>query len=676
MITPNFPHILHGGDYNPEQWADVPGIWEEDRRLMKLARLNCATVGVFSWASLEPEEGVFTFEWLDEVIAGLWKEGIRFILATPSGGKPNWLGLKYEEVRKCYPDGRREPQQMRHNQCWTSPVYREKVRIINTRLAERYGKHPGLLMWHISNELNGWCHCPLCFAEFHGWLRRRYGTVEKMNAAWWSKFWSHTYTSFEQVTVIDETVHGLELAWKRFTTDQIVSFVQNEAGPLRRFSPGVPITTNCMGTYEVFDQWRLAPVLDVVSWDAYPNWHSAANDVSVAANTAFVHDLYRTFKGGKPFVLMESTPSQLNWMKVSPLKRPGVHRLASLQAIAHGADAVCYFQFRKSRGSCEKFHGAVVDHVGHKNTRVFREVSQLGADLAKLECVAGATASADVAVLFDWDNQWALSQARLMRNDNKRYLETVLAHYEPFWKSGVGVDVIDSAQPFEKYKLLIAPMLYMLRPGVAGRIVEFVRSGGTFVATYLSGLVDEEDLCFLGGFPGPLRELLGIWVEETDALPEARRQTVLPIPANPLRLPDVSVASDYCDIVHLETAEALATYGEDFYAGSPAVTLNRFGKGHAYYVGSRNDPAFQDAMLGTIIKQLQLRRALTSELPPGVTAQVRTKDGESFVFLLNFNPEKQVVTLDPGGFRDMLTNTDVAGSLVLPPYGATVLKKS
>jgi beta-galactosidase len=677
MITPKFPRILHGGDYNPEQWAEVPGIWEEDRRLMKLAHLNCATIGVFSWASLEPEEGVFTFDWLDEVIDGLWKNGIRFILATPSGGKPNWLGLKYEDVRKRDPQGLREPQHSRHNHCWTSLIYREKVRIINTQLAERYGKHPGLLMWHISNELSGRCYCSLCFAAFHDWLRQRYGTVEKMNAAWWAKFWSHTYTSFEQVTFIDETVHGLDLAWKRFTTDQIVSFVKDEAEPLRRLSPNVPITTNCMGTYPGFDQWKLAEVLDVVSWDSYPNWHAASEgDIALAANTAFTHDLYRSFQGGKPFVLMECTPSQVNWTSVSPLKRPGMHRLASLQAVAHGADAVCYFQFRKSRGSTEKYHGAVVDHAGHENTRVFREVAQLGADLKKLDAIVGATASAEVAVLFDWDNQWAIPQGRMMRNIDKDYVETLVAHYQPFWQRGVGVDVIESVQDFGKYKLIVAPMLHMLRPGVAERIAEFVSAGGVFVATYLSGWVNEEDLCFLGGFPGPLREVLGIWVEETDALPDSRRQTVLPVPANPMRLPSISEARHFCDIMHLEGAEALATYGEEFYAGSPAVTVNRFGQGRAYYVSSRNDAAFHEAMASSLIEDLKLRRAVSSGLPAGVSAQVRIKDGDEFLFLLNFTPTPQTIPLGPGKVHNVLEAADVENQVTLPSYGAAVLKKS
>jgi len=226
-INPTFPHLLHGGDYNPEQWLEVPGILEEDLRLMKLAHINEATIGVFSWASLEPEEGKFTFDWLDRVMDSLAKNGQRVVLATPSGGKPNWMALKYESIRRCDERGQRDPQGGRHNHCMTSPVYREKVTIINTKLAERYKGHPALLMWHISNEYGGYCYCPLCFQAFHAWLEKRYETPEKMTLKFWAKFWSHTYTSFDQVTLIDPSVHGLGLAWRRFMTDQVISFIQN-----------------------------------------------------------------------------------------------------------------------------------------------------------------------------------------------------------------------------------------------------------------------------------------------------------------------------------------------------------------------------------------------------------------------------------------------------------------
>ena len=679
-VNPSFPHLLHGGDYNPEQWIDYPGIWAEDMRLMKLAHINAVSVGIFSWATLEPEEGKFNFGWLDRVMDNMAANGQRVVLATPSGGKPHWMALKYEEVRRCDPQGLREPQRLRANHCLTSPVYREKVSIINTRLAERYKDHPALHLWHLSNEYGGYCYCPLCIRAFQAWLEERYGNVKKMNAAYWSTFWSHAYTSFDQVSCIDDSIHALELDWKRFMTDQAASFILNEAAPLRRLTPHIPITSNFMGTVPAYDYWKLAKVLDVVCWDSYPRWHGGdahpahnpgPEDWQVAMETAFIHDIYRPLKGGKPWLLMESTPSIVNWQRVSRPKRPGMHRLASLQAVAHGSDSVMYFQFRQARGTCEKFHSSVVSHAGHEHTRIFRDVAQVGEDLEKLDAIVGTTTPAEAAVIYDWENNWAIDQAQGPRNAGKAYFDTCLSHYQPFWKRGVPVDVIDSVQDFSKYKILVAPMLCMLRPGVAERIERFVQDGGVFVATYLTGLVDENDLCFLGGFPGPLRKVLGIWMEENDVLGDDQTQEILAVPGALPGLPESSTARHYCDVIHTEGAQVLATYGKDFYAGSAAATRNIFGKGQAYYIASRNDEAFTDAFLSALIAQAGLRRALDTDLPEGVSAQSRTDGVDEYLFLMNFKREPQRVVLDTT-CHEMLRGESITGTVELPPYGVIV----
>jgi beta-galactosidase len=380
-----FGHLLHGGDYNPEQWMDTPEIWDEDMRLLNMANCNTVSLGIFAWVSLEPQEDVYTFDWMDEIFERLSRNGQGIILATPSGGKPNWMALKYPEIRRTQPSGQKEHQAGRHNHCATSPVYRAKVREINSLLAQRYGNHPSLLMWHVSNEYGGYCHCELCLAAFRKWLQNRYGTLDKLNAAWWTRFWSHTYSDWEEIIYIDGAVHGLQLDWRRFMTAQCLSFLENEIAPLKEFAPHVPTTTNMMGTYPDNNYWELAKALDVVSWDVYPDWHHSATEIDVAHSTAWNHDLYRSMKGGQPFLLMETTPSQTNWQAVPTPKRPGMHRLMCLQAIAHGSESALYFQFRKSRGSAEKFHGAVVGHDGTSDTRVFREVTKVGHDFAKLD---------------------------------------------------------------------------------------------------------------------------------------------------------------------------------------------------------------------------------------------------------------------------------------------------
>ena len=376
-----FNHIIHGGDYNPDQWIDTPEIWDEDMRLMNLAHVNSATVGIFSWAMLEPEEGVYNFEFLDKILDKLHQNGKEVILATPSGARPVWLSQKYPEVLRVEETGVRNEYGVRHNHCLTSPVYREKVRNINRLLAQRYKNHPAVKMWHISNEYCGECHCDLCQEAFRNWLKVEYhNSLDELNFKWWNGFWSHQVTDWSQINSPkfrgENHVSAMKLAWRRFVSDSHISFFENEIAPLREITPDIPITTNFMKLYDGIDYQAFAKKLDLVSWDNYPAWDKG-NNLQEACDTAFVHDAFRSMGGGKPFFMMESTPSLVNWHNVNKLPRPGRQELSSIQAVAHGADSVQYFQWRKSRGGHEKYHGAVVDHCGHENTRVFKEVSHL-----------------------------------------------------------------------------------------------------------------------------------------------------------------------------------------------------------------------------------------------------------------------------------------------------------
>jgi len=642
-IISGLPQLIHGADYNPDQWLDRPDVIEADFQLAREAKLNSFSIGIFAWAALEPEEGRFEFGWLDQIMDRMAANGMKAVLATPSGAKPNWMAAKYPEIRRVQALGQREPQGGRHNHCYTSPVYREKVTRINTKLAERYREHPALGLWHLSNEYGGECHCDLCKHAFRLWLNRKYGTLDQLNRAWWATFWSHKYTAWEQIDWIDSSVHGLVLDWKRFVTDQTADFMGCESAPLRRLTPQVPVTTNLMGTFPGLDYRRLAPHLDVISWDAYPAYHARNNMAEVAAHFSFLHDLNRGLKGGRPFLLMESCPSATVGMRVNKLLRPGIHRLKSLQAVAHGADSVQYFQFRKSRGSVEKFHGAVVDHVGHADTRVFREVAEVGALLEQLTGVVGCATPAEVALLYDWDCRWILQEAA--GPVKPLYEETVLAHYRAFWRQGVPVDVRGSTDDLSHYKLIVAPMLYLLKPGVSERLTEFVRDGGTLVGTFLTGIADENDLVFEGGWPGPLRPVFGVWAEEIDYLYEDESNRLVPGDYRVTRV---------CDLIYAEGAEVVATYGDDFYAGRPGVTRNRFGSGHAWYLAANTEQRFLNDFYQERVWELGLRPAIAAELPEGVTAQVRTDGKTEFIFLLNFTGTRQQVAgyeLEPFGVQ-------------------------
>jgi len=679
-INEKCPHFLHGGDYNPDQWMNVPGIWEEDMRLMKLANCNAMSVGIFAWAVLEPEEGRFEFGWLDRIMDMIAENGGYVVLATPSGARPAWLAQKYPEVLRVQANRQRILFGGRQNHCFTSPVYREKCSIINRKLAERYKDHPALLVWHVSNEYSGECHCELCQKAFREWLKRKYDNdLDKLNEQWWTSFWSHTYTDWEQIQSPaphgESRVHGHNLDWKRFVTDQTVDFIKNEIAPLKEITPNIPVTTNLMGTYPGLDYWKIAPVLDVISWDIYPTWHSPQNDAELACRIGFLHDLNRSFKGGKPFMLMESTPSITNWHPVAKLKRPGMHLLASMQAVAHGSDTVQYFQWRKSRGSNEKFHGAVVDHCGHENTRVFRDVAEVGSVLKKLDPVIGTTVNAEVAVIYDWENNWAIEDAEGPRKDKKNYQQTCLDQYKVFWKQGVPVDIINMDCDFSKYKLLIAPMLYMVKPGTAERIEKFVEAGGTFVTTYWSGIVNENDLCFLGGFPGPLRKVTGIWSEEIDALYDNDVNYVVFNKDNEMGISGEYKAGILCDLIHAETARVLAVYKDDFYAGRPAVTVNTYGKGEAYYIASRNEDKFALDFYTKLIEKLELRRVLKIEIPYGISVQSRTDGENEYIFIMNFNNTETEIDIGNMELWDMLDNVKVTGKIVLKGYGVKILKR-
>jgi len=675
------PKVLHGADYFPEQWLHKPETLDEDIRLMKLAKCNVMSIGMFAWSKLEPEEGVFTFEWLDRVLDKFSENGIYTFLATPSGARPAWMSEKYPEVLRVGANRVRNLHGSRHNHCYTSPKYREKIAIINGKLAEKYANHSAVIGWHVSNEYGGDCHCNHCQDAFRTWLKAKYQTLDALNDAWWSTFWSHTFTSWSQIESPaphgESAVHAMNLDWNRFVTDQTIDFYKHEIKPLKEANPNIPAFTNFMEVSEFsgLDYAKFAKELDFVSWDSYPTWHEHEDDSGLAAWIGFNHDYFRSLKDGQPFLLMESTPSLTNWQPVSKLKRPGMHELSSLQAVAHGSDSVQYFQWRKSRGSSEKFHGAVVDHVGHEHTRVFKEVAQLGATLDQMDQVVGTRVDAEVAIIFDTQNRWAINDSQGPRNMGVGYEKTVGQHYKAFWDQGVAVDVIDMDKDLSKYKLVVAPMLYMVRAGVGEKIEQFVKAGGTFVATYWSGIVDENDLVYSGGFPGPLRNVLGIWSEEIDALHDGQTNSIKMLEGNKLGISGEYEAYELCDIVHLEGAEALAYYQDDFYANSPALTMNQVGAGKAFYITSRNVDQFHADFFKKLVDESGVKRVIYGQLPEGVTAQSRTNGEYDYVFISNYSKEVKEVELSDAEYTDLVNQADVSKVIELEPFGFRLLKR-
>lgn len=660
-------YIIHGGDYNPDQWINTPEIWDEDMRLMKEAGINSATVGIFSWSLIEPEEGVYDFSFLDTILDKMHQNGMKAILATPSGARPPWLSQKYPEVLRVEETGIRNEFGVRHNHCLTSPVYREKVRNINQLLAERYKDHPALFMWHISNEYSGECHCDLCQQAFREWLKKEYDNdLNKLNFKWWNGFWSHRFTSWEQISSPkfrgENHVSALKLCWNRFVSDSHISFFENEIAPLRELTPDIPITTNMMGTYNGIDYQKLAKKLDLVSYDSYPPF-DAEDSLEIARKWSFYYDIYRSMGGGEPFFLMESSPSLVNWRDVNKLLKPGRHAQSSLLAVSHGADSVQYFQWRKSRGGHEKFHGAVVDHVGTNKTRIFREVAKLGEQLKKLGEVTGEKCESSVAVICDWENAWATTHFHGYNNLRRDYFSECEKWHRPFTKRGISCDVISETDDYGKYKLIIAPFMYMLRDGVKEKIQKFVADGGTFVATYLFAVADRDDMVFFGGLPcEELKEVFGIWAEESDGIPEGREGSAV-------YNGKTYKTQHICDVIHSEGADILGTYTSDFYKGSPAVTKNAYKNGYAYYAAFRNDEDFTDDFCNDLIKETGILPDTAFIPPEGVIIRKRG----DLIFIINFSDSEKSVKLDKIYF-DVLNEKEVSDTLTLPECGYYIIK--
>jgi beta-galactosidase len=667
-MSPSSSKIPYGGDYNPEQWPQE--VWDEDHRLFTRAGIDTLTIGVFSWSLTQPAEGIYDFTVLDRILDRAAAEGRQVCLATGTAALPPWLAHTYPEVNRTDFEGRRHRYGQRHNFCPSSPAYRRLATEMAAQLAERYADHPALLAWHINNEYGGVCYCELCADAFRDWLRDRYGTLDALNDAWWTTFWSHRYTDFAEIeppSALTEhwrgpdhtAFQGITLDYFRFTTDALLGCFLAEKEVIRAHDPVTPVTTNFMGMFRPLDYHRWAPHLDFASWDSYPPLDAPPTWPALA------HDLMRGLKDGAPFWLMEQTPSTTACRDVNPLRRPGELRLATFQAIAHGADAALYFQMRASRGACEKYHGAVIGHAGRDDTRVFREVAELGAELKLLgNASLGARTPARTALLFDWDSWWALEisdgPSRLVK-----YQDVVHAYYRAAREAGADVDVVPHTADLTPYDVVLAPALHMVKGDLAARLEAVAAHGGTVLATFLSGRVDEHDRAFLTDVPGPLAPLMGIRIDEWDAREPEFAQPV----------PELAAEGRLVfEIVRLRGAETVATYGSDFYAGTPAVTRNTYGQGEGWYVATALDQPGVDQVVRRVLSRHDLVGPYADH--DGLETATRVApDGTRLLFLLN-HTDRTTELKSHATAIDLLTGERAgAGSpFALDPRGVAVFR--
>lgn len=661
--------ILYGGDYNPEQWPEET--WEEDMRLLKKAGVNIVTLNVFSWAAVQPDEETYDFGRLDRIMDLAEKNGLLVCMATGTGAHPAWMAHRYPEILRTDFGGRKRKFGGRHNSCPNSPVYRFYAGKLAGKLAERYKDRNSIVSWHISNEFGGECYCENCERAFRGWLKERYRSLEALNRAWYTSFWGHTFYDWEEIVLPDTRsehmdekrtmFQGITLDYKRFLSDSLLSAYRLEYEAVRAVIPDAQITTNLMGFYPGLDYQKWAECMDFIAVDSYPSNEDSYAEIAMA------HDLMRGLKQGKPFSLMEQTPSVTNWLPYNALKRPGVMRLWSYEAVAHGADTVMFFQMKRSLGGCEKHHGAFIDHAGTEHTRVYREAEALGAELASLgDQLLGGRTPAKIGMIFDWDNWWALMHSA-GPSCELNYLEEWKRYYRALREKNYEVDIVSVKDDFAGYRVLLAPVWYMVKDEDDAAVRRFVADGGIFVTGFFSGIVQENDLAVPGGYPGKLRDILGIWVEECDALPQGAENSFL---YRGVRYP----ARILCDLLHPEGACQVdeVGYESDFYRGCPVLTRNCFGEGKAYYVASSSSEDFYRRFLEDICREAGVEPVLVT--PPGVEAASRVNERGTWVFLLNHTEQPQEVFL-PWKGADVPTGHEIIeGKVILQPHDVRILK--
>ncbi len=653
--------LAFGGDYNPEQWPEA--VWPEDIRLMREAGVNLVTVGVFSWARLEPSPGRFDFGWLDRVLALLADAGIAVDLATATASPPPWLARRHPDSLPVTADGVRLWPGSRQHYCPSSPAYREAAVRMATRMATRYGHHPALALWHVNNEYAAHtdaCYCDRCAEGFRRWLRLRYGGVQGVNEAWGTDFWSQRYGALEEVNPPRRAPYsanpGQQLDYRRFMSDAVLECFVLERDVLRRITPQVPVTTNFMGLFKPLDYWSWAREEDVVSHDAYPD----LEEVRPELGNALASDLMRSLRHGRPWLLMETAPSAINWRPRNPPKGPGLMRLWAYQSVARGADAILYFQWRASRRGAEKFHSAVVPHGG-PDTRVFREVSRLGAELARLTTVPGTRVPAEVALLLAWDSWWALELDSKPSTD-LRLLDRITACYTPLWEANLPVDFRRPEDDLSAYRLVVVPNLYLVSDAAAANLVGYVEAGGHLVMSFFSGIVDPGDGVRLGGYPAPFRDLLGLRIAEFWPLREGETLDVVLADG-----PAGGTASLWAEDISVQGADVLARFASGELAGAPAVTRHRYGSGVATYVGTAPEPGLLRALLLDAAAAVGVRPPV-ADVPAGVEV-VRRGDA---LFVLNHSGSEARVRL-PGRHRSLIDEREVLDELVLAPRGVAVL---
>jgi beta-galactosidase len=656
--------IAYGGDYNPEQWPRE--VWREDVRLMREAGVNLVTVGVFSWSRIQPRPGTYDWSLLDEVLDLLHDHGVAVDLATPTAAPPPWFTRLHPDARPVTAAGTRLAHGSRQVFCPSHPAYAEAADAVVTALATRYAGHPAVVLWHVHNEWgnhNALCYCDTSAAMFRQWLKARHTTLDALNEAWGTDFWGQRYGDWEEIDPPRDTtaLHnpGQDLDYRRFSSDALLARHRAESALLRRIAPGTPLTTNHLGTLEKkVDAHAFATECDLVSLDHYLPAADPDGHIDLALNA----DLARGMAAGRPWLLMEHSTSAVNWQPVNVAKRPGETRRNSLTHLARGADGIMFFQWRQSRAGAEKWHSAMLPHGG-TDTRIWDEVRTLGADLAALGEVTGTRVRADAALLFDWHNWWAL-ELEARPSGRMRYLDAVRDWYEALWTLNLTCDVVAPGTDLTPYKAVVAPNLYLLTDEHADDLTRYVRRGGHLAVGCFSGVVDACDRVRPGGYPGALRDVLGLRVDE-----------YLPLrPEETIRLSDGSEAGQWAERVEPRGCAPVLRFADTPDGGpargGPAATRHAYGEGTGWYVATRASVTTLRELIRRLGEEAGLRPAAT--VPEGVEAVRRTGPDGSYLFLVNHTGDSVKVAVEGTGLLDAV---DDGSSVEIPAGGVAVVRE-
>jgi beta-galactosidase len=661
--------IAFGVDYYPEHWPEQR--WEIDARLMQEAGFNTVRLAEFAWTKLEPREGHFDFVWLDRAIEILYRHNISIVLGTPTASPPAWLVQQAPDILRVRDDGLRVHFGSRRINCPCHPIYRRYSRNITTAMANHFAGHPAVIGWQIDNEFGDRCYCPICRNEFHHWLQKRYHQLEVLNERWGTSFWNQIYSDWCQIPLPFSTLGSppnpsLALDFRRFVSDAYISFQQEQIDTLRALCPKHFITHDMMGFgYDGINYFDLARSLDFVSWNNYPFgiWHGQAYTPSLPALN---HDAMRGIKK-ENFWVMEEQAGPSGWGTLSVTPRPGDLRLWAYQALAHGADGIIFFRWRTARHGAEQYWHGLLEHDGRAGRR-YHEIKQMGAEVKRIGgIIKGSKYKSKVAILNSYDSRFAFQVQG--NSDNFHYEKHITQIYVPIWKHNIGIDVISATGDLSQYEILISPSLHILSEETANSLCSFVRAGGTLVVTPRSGVKDESNVVVNQPLPGLLADVCGVFIEEYDAISSEVSQGIV--------FESTSLAGQrfpveiWCDLLVPTTAEVLARYEQDYYAGKPAITRNRFGKGQAIYLGTFGTEVFYEALLGWLFQEKGIKNPI--ETPPNVEMTGRWKDEECFIFLINHTNQEQKLVLDKY-FTNLLDGSELMGTVKLAARDVVVLQ--